>query len=97
MKFWLEIQRRNDIIDRREITPGVLCGEAEGRCPGCGAVPFLVAGVGAEPQGGGVYRAGGRSQCCNEAVGFIFAKEETIFGAEEDRAMGEFARCRVYR
>lgn len=96
MRFWLEIQRRSGEIDKREIEPSAIHGEAEGRCPGCGSLPFLVAGIGVESMGGGVFRAGGKCVGCDDSVGYIFAKEETLFGTEEDRAVLEFGRGRVY-
>jgi hypothetical protein len=95
MKFWLEIQRLSG-IDRRGINPGTTAGIAEGACPGCGAEPFLVQGHGTEAMGGGVYRVAGTAACCGDSVGYVFAEEQTLFGAEEDRAMSTFARCRVY-
>lgn len=95
MKFWLEIQRTSG-IDRRDLKPENEIGVATGACPGCSATPFLVQGHGIEPMGGGIFRAAGTAKCCGDSVGYIFAEEETIFGAEEDRAMGVFARPRVY-
>lgn len=96
MKFWLEIQRRGDVIDRRAIIAAPIVGTADGSCPGCGVTPFLVQGCNAGLIAAGLYRAGGYCRNCGDAVGYIFAEEQTVFGAEEDRAMSEFARCRVY-
>jgi hypothetical protein len=94
MKFWLEIQRANG-IDRRDITPANDVGIADGTCPGCGATPFLVQGHGIEATGG-LYRAAGTAKCCGDSVGYLYAEEQTIFGAEEDRAVLSFGRARVY-
>lgn len=94
MKFWLEIQRTSG-IDRRSITPSDHFGTVEGACPNCGADLFRVQGV-ASRLDSQTMRSGGVALCCGDHVGWIFAERETIFGAEEDRAVLEFARCRVY-
>jgi hypothetical protein len=95
VRCWLESQRSGG-IERRDIKPENDVGVAEGACPGCGANPFLVQGHGIEAVGGGVYRAGGTAKCCGDSVGYLYAEEQTIFGAEEDRAVIEFGRARVY-
>lgn len=98
MSFWLEIQRITG-IDRRDVTPlpeGKL-GLADGQCPGCGAEPFHVQGSDLESLSADTFRANGRAACCGDAVGYLYARRDTLFGAEEDRAMLTFGRPRVYR
>lgn len=91
----LEIQRESG-VDVRALHHAVGQGSAraEGKCPGCGLEPFFVVGHGASRHSRDTLRAGGRSVCCGEAVGWIYAKIDTIFGLEEDEAVR--ARCRVY-
>jgi hypothetical protein len=104
MKAWLEIQRR-DGIDKRPIkaAKGSAVGVAAGECPGCGVTPFHVQGGGCVRQpdsyqadGRSLYRANGRSVCCGDAVGYIFAVADTLFGLEEDERVLEGGLCRVY-
>ena len=97
MKLWIEIQRAAG-IDRRDIKPGNDVGIADGACPGCGTEPFIVLGHGSEHVRRGLLRAAGTSKCCGDPVGYIYAQEsdDTIFGAEEDRALISFGRARVY-
>lgn len=93
--IWLEIQRMSG-VDRRAVhSDGGLCATAEGACPGCGAEPFLIQGTGRHRFNRDTYKAGGVSKCCSQNVGWIFAKVDTLFGIEEDEAVG--ARARVYR
>jgi hypothetical protein len=33
---------------------------------------------------------------CNDPVGWVYSERNTIFGVEEDRAVLEFGRARVY-
>lgn len=94
MNFYLEIQRTTG-IERRSVTPHTTFGVVDGTCPGCRATPFHVQGHGVEKDGDN-FRAGGTSMCCSESVGYIYAENSTLFGAEEDRATLSFARCRVY-
>ncbi len=70
--------------------------EAEGACPGCKADPFYIQGGGRIRISDDTYRANGRCRNCDDAVGYIFAKVETIFGLEEDENMLLRSRCRVY-
>lgn len=93
MKVWLEIQRQSD-IDKRDVKPGEVFGTAAGACPGCGATPFLVQGQGKRRHNRQTYIANGVSKCCGESVGYIYARVDTIFGIEEDEAIGQ--RARVY-
>jgi len=93
--IWLEVQRRSG-IDRRDITVSGGAGVADGECPGCGCSPFFVAGSGAEQLDAGRTRANGRCLSCADPVGYIYAEPDTIFGAEEDRAVLSFGRARVY-
>ncbi len=96
MRVTLEIQRHSG-NETRLVTPGELFGIAEGLCPGCGATPFKVVGgevIGASTAGMRV--AGGVSLCCRQNVGYLRAEPETLFGAEEDRAVLAVGRARVY-
>ena len=96
MTTWIEIQRR-DGIDRRNVTPGDGAGTAEGACPGCGTEPFLVRGGNmTRLPDDRTYRAGGRCVSCNDPVGYIYWRTNTIFGLEEDEAVLEHGRARVY-
>ena len=90
MRIWLEIQRSTG-IDRRDVKPLGKVGEAAGECPGCGAAPFLV--VGSDHR---TFVANGRCKACNDPVGYLYARGDTLFGLEEDRAVLEFGRGRVY-
>lgn len=102
MKSWLEIQRQSG-IDRREVHPlpnNPAIGVADGACPGCGGAPFLVQGsdlrISTRVAPEQLYQSNGRSRCCGEAVGYLYAEASTIFGLEEDRAVLKFGRARVY-
>lgn len=97
MNVHLEIQRESG-IDRRSVRsePGAPVGVAEGACPGCGATPFLVHGEGLTRHTTDTYRANGRAKCCGDAVGYLYAKVDTLFGIEEDDAVLRFGRARVY-
>ena len=95
MKVWLEIQRTAG-IDRREVKGGESFGVAQGKCPACGAEPFQVQGNGTHRMPDDrTLRAGGRCRNCSEAVGYIYARPNTIFGLEEDERVLH-GRCRVY-
>jgi hypothetical protein len=91
----LEIQRQSG-IDVRSVTPDGGAGIAEGACPGCNVRPFHVVGGGMRNIDDRTVRANGRCQSCGDAVGYIYAERATVFGAEEDRAVLEFGRARVY-
>lgn len=98
MKAWLEITRLTG-TDRREVralADNTAIGLAEGECPGCGAVPFHVQGGNMRIKDFETYIANGYSRCCGDRVGFITAKADTLFGLEEDRAVLQFGRARVY-
>jgi hypothetical protein len=96
VKAWLEINRSDGSIDRRELVPHDNYAEADGACPGCGATPFQVAGhQGAQRlTDNRTLRAGGRCLSCGDAVGYLYAQPDTIFGLEEDARVRE--RARVY-
>ena len=94
MKIWLEIERSAG-IDRRNVKPDGTRGIATGACPGCGAAPFLVQGHGRHRHTRDTFRAAGRAMCCGDAVGYLYAKADTIFGLEEDEAVLN-GRGRVY-
>jgi hypothetical protein len=94
---WLEIQRSTG-VDKRAVRSerGSPVGTADGACPGCGTEPFLVQGDGLRRHTHDTYRANGRSKCCGDAVGYLFAKTDTLFGLEEDDAVLRHGRARVY-
>ena len=101
MNLWLEINRTSG-IEKRLVTSdeGGGTATAEGACPGCGAIPFRIAGGGKErdPRSpDDTYRSGGRcmSADCAAPVGWIYQKVSTIFGLEEDERVLR-GRCRVY-
>jgi hypothetical protein len=95
VKFYLEIQR-GEGMELRDIrtNPNDATAIAEGACPGCGAVPFVVYGRGMMDLNSGRKRADGYSMCCSDQVGYIYAEPETIFGVAEDAAIR--LRARVY-
>lgn len=95
---WLEIQRANGTVDKRAIDPQGHVGIASGACPGCGANPFCVVGGNKRIHNPNMLKADGRCKKCGDAVGYVFARVDTIFGLEEDRAVldGNFGRCRGY-
>ena len=96
-EFWLEIQRR-DGTETREVTvhrQGIY-GIVEGNCPGCTCHPFHIHCEPRERVDAETDRAGGRCMRCNDPVGWVYQRRGTIFGAEEDRAVIEFGRARVY-
>jgi hypothetical protein len=95
VRIALEIQRHSGNETRR-VTPGDGCGVVDGACPGCGAEPFRVLGCEIEPLSARGFCSGGVSACCRQNVGYLRAEPETIFGTEEDRAVLEFGRARVY-
>ena len=96
MTVYREISRHSG-DERRAITTGhnPQAGLAEGACPGCGVSPFLVVGAGLF-RDGRRWKSAGKCVACGDNVGWIFAEADTIFGEEEDRAVIEHARGRVY-
>lgn len=90
----LEIQTTSG-IDRRKVTPDGRVGIAAGACPGCKAEPFRVQGGNRRIHDRETYVADGRCVDCGDAVGYIYARVETVFGLEEDRNVLE-GRERVY-
>jgi hypothetical protein len=93
----LEIQRAASVESRR-VRPcdSGRYGLVDGACPGCGANPFLIAGTGAHRQSDDrTLRAGGRCVKCGDAVGYIYATTNTLFGLEEDERVLN-GRARVY-
>lgn len=95
-KAVLYIQRESG-IDKRAITStsGSPVGTAAGKCPGCGAEPFLVQGGNLRRKDDRTLMADGRCVACRDPVGYIYAKPDTLFGLEEDARMLN-GRCRVY-
>lgn len=97
MTCYLEINYADGRVEKRRIKPGGHIGTADGECPGCGVTPFLVQGSDRRIYDREIIIANGRCKDCGDAVGFIYARTDTLFGLEEDRAVLEFGRARVYR
>jgi hypothetical protein len=98
-RLWLEIQRASGETDKRSVSSevGSLVATADGACPGCSAMPFLVKASGSHIHDRDTLRFGGVCAGCGDNVGWIYLTLDTIFGSEEDRAVLEFGRARVYR
>ncbi len=94
-RYWLEIQRR-DGIEQRRVTPDGLVGIVDGRCPSCETSPFHVQTEPLSIHDRDTVRAGSWSVCCKEPVGYLYAKMNTLFGLEEDFAILKHGRARVY-
>ena len=93
-RVWLEINRASG-IEVRPVIPGPTVGKAEGQCPGCGVTPFLIKGTGIHKHDERTMRAGSHCVACDDPVGYVYARVDTIFGLEEDRRVLA-GRCRVY-
>ncbi|HEX6051790.1 MAG TPA: hypothetical protein VFZ21_21125 [Gemmatimonadaceae bacterium] len=93
---WLEINRADGSVERRDVRPAGPVGIAAGSCPGCCTKPFEVRGGGPQrlPDDRTI-RSGGRCVACGEAVGYLFAQPDTLFGLEEDERVLH-GRPRVY-
>jgi hypothetical protein len=96
---WLEIQFANR-VEKRAVTSelGAKSATAAGACPGCGTEPFLIQGSDrrTDPnRSRDQEMANGRCIACGDAVGYIYARHDTIFGLEEDKAIID-GRARVY-
>lgn len=98
----LEIQRESGNEIRRCTRDGLV----DGKCPGCGSEPFRTLSTRLPDVDGDMRRVGARCHSCADPVGWVSwsnsdasrrARGETIFGAEEDRAILEMGRARVYR
>lgn len=85
-----------DRVEHREIRKLNDAQAADGACPGCGVEPFILKLSGKHIHGHDVLRYNGRCAACGDAVGYCYRRVETIFGLEEDRAVLEFGRARVY-
>jgi hypothetical protein len=95
MTCWLDIQRATG-IDRREVKPGGHIGTASGACPGCGIEPFHVQGSSPHRMPDDrTIRSGGHCVTCGDAVGWLYAQPDTMFGLEEDERVLN-GRARVY-
>lgn len=92
---WLEIQRETG-IDRRSMHPQGNVGRAEGICPGCGRCPFMVRGGNIRRLDDRTLKSDGHCVECGDPVGYIYARPDTLFGLEEDAAVLEHGRGRVY-
>lgn len=95
MSYYLEINRSTG-IERRDVKPAGHVGIASGECPGCGATPFCVQGSSPRRMPDDrTIRSGGRCVSCGDAVGYLYAQPDTIFGLEEDERVMH-GRARVY-
>lgn len=95
---WLEINRQSG-IERRDVRPlgyNSTIGIADGACPGCKSEPFEVRGSNLRIRDEQTYVANGRCRQCGDAVGYMYAKGDTLFGLEEDRNVLQMGRARVY-
>lgn len=95
MTFHLEILRHSG-PELRRVDPAGEVGIAAGPCPGCGVEPFAVVGGGLVRVDADTWRAEGHCQACGDPVGYLYARRDTLFGAEEDAAVLEHGRSRVY-
>lgn len=95
MATWLEVQRQNGTIDKIEVLPRGEFGIAQGDCPSCGVPEFALQGHGIEQVDEETIRAACRCFNCNDPVGYVYHRESTIFGREEDERVLR-GRCRVY-
>jgi hypothetical protein len=97
VKAWLEINRESG-VDKRAVsaTRGSPVGLADGACPGCGTVPFLIQGHGVEIHSRDVLKSPSTAKCCGDPVGYVYAQADTLFGLEEDFAVLVHGRARVY-
>jgi hypothetical protein len=105
-RIWIVIERESG-NEEREVKPGpeAAYGIVTGTCPGCelalGRKPvdeFRIRTEGCNRISHDVARYGGHCVTCNDAVGWVYAQFETIFGLEEDqRVLGnDFSRARAY-
>jgi len=67
----------------------------DGECPTCGESSFKVRGTGKRIGAHDEWHADGFAICCDEHVGTLVVKVDTIFGIEEDEAVLN-GRARVY-
>ena len=95
MKVWLEINRANGSIEKRNVDPQGHVGVAIGACPGCNVEAFVIVGGNRRIENRDTYKADGRCKQCGDAVGHIYAKVDTFFGIEEDERVLH-GRARVY-
>lgn len=82
---------------RRTVTAndGAAVATVEGACLHCSAHPFEVRGTGKRIGARDEWHADGFAICCDENVGLLVVKVDTIFGIEEDEAVLN-GRARVY-
>ncbi len=91
-RLTLEIERLSGLDVRRVSHDGI----ADGECPGCYAEPFKIEVRSCPTEHEGRKRTGGYCVACNDPVGWVYSEPDTIFGEEEDRAVLEHGRARVY-
>lgn len=99
-KQWLEIQfvDRTEEHEVRADPDNNQLGVTNCSCPNCTLFPLVirasspVIAVG-KPD---TIQGNGYAVCCGDPVGHVYAKRQTLFGLEEDRAVLEFGRARVY-
>jgi hypothetical protein len=95
MTVRLEIERLSG-LDVRPVVGHGKTAIADGACPGCKAEPFEIRCHHLEADPDGVPRAGARCVACNDPVGWVYATPDTLFSAEEDAAVLEHGRARIY-
>jgi hypothetical protein len=97
-RYWLEINYRSgvELRDVRPLSYNSAIGIADGACPGCKSEPFEVQGSNLRFHDNQTYVANGRCRQCGDAVGYLFAEADTLFGLEEDRNVLIMGRARVY-
>lgn len=100
MRCWIEIQFA-DRTERHEVRPdpdNSELGIVDRGCPGCTAYPLVVRASSPTIAAGhpDAIRGNGHARCCGDPVGYVYAKRDTLFGLEEDRAVLSFGRARVY-
>ena len=95
MPMHLEINRLSG-IEKRGVRQLDAVLAADGACPGCNAEPFVLKLSGKHIHDRDTLRLNGWCAKCGDAVGYCFQRVSTIFGLEEDRAVLEFGRARVY-
>jgi hypothetical protein len=100
MKQWLEIQFA-DRVEKHELRADPEnrgLGIVNRGCPGCHAFPLVLTASSPTIAHGkpDTMRANGHTKCCGDPVGYVYQQQDSLFGLEEDRAVLQFGRARVY-
>lgn len=99
-RMWLVIERESG-NEERGLQPSRCGGHGvvDGVCPGCGAEPFRIVTEPRQIVNHDTAKYGARCLVCHDPVGWAYARLNTIFGLEEDRAVldKDHQRARVYR